>query len=113
MHKININILLTTIIISGFIISSCNNSSQNKEVSDADNGSQKTFASDDEFLDYIQKTHLNYMWDGAEPTSGLAPERMHVDGVYPQDDADVVTTGGSGFGIAGLIVGIERGFIPR
>ena len=71
------------------------------------------FASDDEFLDYIQKTHLNYMWEGAEKTSGLAPERIHMDGIYPQNDADVVTTGGSGFGIAGLIVGIEHGFISR
>jgi Uncharacterized protein conserved in bacteria len=53
------------------------------------------------------------MWEGAEPTSGLAPERIHIDGDYPQNDADVVTTGGSGFGIAGLIVGIEREFIPR
>lgn len=72
-----------------------------------------TFASDDAFLDFIQKTHINYMWDGAEKTSGLAPERTHMDGVYPENDADVITTGGSGFGIAGLIVGIERGFIPR
>ena len=72
-----------------------------------------TFASDDAFLDFIQKTHINYMWDGAEKTSGLAPERIHIDGNYPQNDADVITTGGSGFGIAGLIVGIERGFIPR
>lgn len=72
-----------------------------------------TFASDNEFLDYVQKAHINYMWEGAEPTSGLAPERIHMDGVYPDNDADVVTIGGSGFGIAGLIVGIERGFIPR
>lgn len=71
------------------------------------------FDSEDDFLSYIQRHHLNYMWDGAEPTSGLAPERIHMDGVYPQDDRDVVTTGGSGFGIAGLIVGIDRGFIPR
>ena len=72
-----------------------------------------TFADDDAFLDYIQRTHLNYMWDGAEPTSGLAPERIHIDGVYSQNDADVVTTGGSGFGLAGLLVAVERGFIPR
>ncbi len=72
-----------------------------------------SFTSDDDFLDFIQKTHINYMWEGAERTSGLAPERVHMDGVYPENDADVITTGGSGFGIAGLIVGIERGFIPR
>lgn len=72
-----------------------------------------TFKSDDEFLDYIQKVHLNYMWEGAERTSGLACERIHLDGNYPQNDEHVVTIGGSGFGIAGLIVGIDRGFIDR
>lgn len=71
------------------------------------------FKSDDEFLTYIQKAHFNYMWEGAEPNSGLACERIHMDGVYPENDADVVTTGGSGLGIAGLLVGIERGFITR
>lgn len=44
----------------------------------------ESFASDDEMLDYIQKVHLNYMWDGAEPTSGLARERIHLDGDYPE-----------------------------
>ncbi|MDD6006427.1 MAG: beta-glucosidase, partial [Bacteroidales bacterium] len=71
------------------------------------------FANDDEFLDYIQKVHLNYMWEGAESTSGLACERIHLDGNYPQNDKDVVTIGGSGFGLAGLIVAIDRGFITR
>ena len=60
-----------------------------------------------------KKVHLNYMWDGAEPVSGLAPERIHLDGEYPEKDQSVVTIGGSGFGVAGLLVGIERGFIPE
>lgn len=85
-----------------------NDSSQDKSENDA-----TEFASDDEFLDWIQKTHFNYMWDGAEATSGLAPERIHMDNVYPQNDRDVITTGGSGFGIAGLIAAIDRGFIGR
>lgn len=72
-----------------------------------------SFNSDEEMLDYIQRVSLNYMWDGAEPTSGLARERIHLDNHYPQNDKDVITTGGSGFGIAGLLVGIERGFINR
>ena len=72
-----------------------------------------TFASDDAMLDYIQRVHFNYMWDGAEPVSGMARERIHLDGDYPERDQDVVTTGGSGFGIAGLIVAMERGFITR
>lgn len=76
-------------------------------------GRPASFANDEEMLDYIQKIHLNYMWEGAEPTSGLARERIHLDNNYPQNDADVITTGGSGFGIAGLLVGIDRGFIDR
>lgn len=71
------------------------------------------FSSDEDFLNYVQKVHMNYMWDGAEPNSGLAPERIHLDGYYPQEDSHIVTTGGSGFGIAGLLVGIDRGFIDR
>lgn len=83
------------------------------EKSDTEEARPESFASDNEFLDYIQKVHLNYMWEGAEKISGLAPERIHLDGVYPENDQDVVTIGGSGFGVAGLLVGIERGFIPR
>ncbi len=76
-------------------------------------GRPTSFESDSAMLDYIQKVSLNYMWDGAEPTSGLAPERIHLDGNYPDNDANVVTLGGSGFGVAGLLVGIDRGFIGR
>lgn len=71
------------------------------------------FKSDEEFLDYIQFAHLNYMIEGAGPISGLALERIHMDGIYPQNDSNVITTGASGFGIAGLIVAMERGFITR
>ncbi len=73
----------------------------------------ESFVSDSAMLDYVERVHLNYMWDGAEPVSGLARERIHLDGVYPEHDEDVVTLGGSGFGVAGLLAGINRGFIPR
>lgn len=68
---------------------------------------------DEQLLDLVQEAHFRYYWEGAEPHSGLAPERIHIDGVYPEHDADIVTTGGSGVGIAGLLVEIERGFITR
>lgn len=73
----------------------------------------ESFVSDSAMLDYVERVHLNYMWDGAEPVSGLARERIHLDGVYPEHDEDVITLGGSGFGVAGLLVGIDRGFIAR
>lgn len=45
--------------------------------------------------------------------SGLAPERYHVDGVYPENDSNVVTSGGSGFGIMAILAGIDRGYVTR
>ena len=60
-----------------------------------------------------QKSTFNYFWDGAEPNSGLARERFHVDNVYPQNDKNIVTTGGSGFGVMAILTGIQRGFITR
>jgi hypothetical protein len=61
----------------------------------------------------IQYRTFQYFWDGAEPVSGLARERIHMDGIYPQNDQTVITSGGSGFGIMAILVGIERGFITR
>jgi hypothetical protein len=69
--------------------------------------------SDNELLNLVQARTFQYFWDGAHSGSGLARERVHVDGVYPQQDRSVVTIGGSGFGIMAIVVGIERGFITR
>lgn len=69
--------------------------------------------SEDSLLTLVQYQTFQYFWENAEPTSGLAPERTHMDGNYPMNDQHVVTTGGSGFGLMAIIVGIERGFISR
>ena len=60
---------------------------------------QKTITlSDEQLLDTIQKQTFNYFWEGAEPNSGLARERLHMDDVYPTSPKNTVTIGGSGFG---------------
>lgn len=74
---------------------------------------EKKQISEDSLLTLAQERTFQYFWDGAEPNSGMARERYHVDGVYPHSDKNVVTTGGSGFGVMAIIVGIERGFITR
>lgn len=68
---------------------------------------------DEELLDTVQKQTLKYFWEYAEQTSGMAPARFHPDGNYPKNDEHIVTIGGSGMGLMALVVGIERGFIPR
>ncbi len=67
----------------------------------------------DSLLNLVQYQTFQYFWSNAETTSGLAKERTHMDNIYPQNDQNVVTIGGSGFGIMAILVGIERGFITR
>ncbi len=61
--------------------------------------------SDEELLDVVQKQTLKYFYDFAHPRSGMARER--------DTSGDIVTTGGTGFGVMALIAGSERGFISR
>lgn len=69
--------------------------------------------SDDSLLTLVQHQTFQYFWEGAEPISGMARERIHMDNVYPQNDQQVVTVGGTGFGMMAILVGIERNFITR
>jgi hypothetical protein len=73
----------------------------------------KMLAEDERIFTDVQRQTFNYFWEGAEPVSGMARERFHVDGSYPEDDKDVVTTGGTGFGVMAMLVGMHRGFITR
>ena len=61
--------------------------------------------SDEQLLDMVQEYTFRYFWDFAHPQSGLSRER--------NTSGDIVTIGGTGFGVMALLVGIERGFITR
>ncbi len=71
------------------------------------------YPDDEALLDRVQREAFGYFWEGAEPLSGLARERIHIDGIYEMDDEDVIASGGSGFGIMAMLVAIERGFVSR
>lgn len=60
---------------------------------------------DDELLTMVQRHTFRYFWEFAHPISGMARER--------NTSGDVVTTGGTGFGISAIVVAVERGFISR
>lgn len=109
---IRTGIILT---ILSFLLS-CNGNRQTRQGDDQ--GSEDTTRTslsqgDEALLDTLQRQTFNYFWEGAEPNSGMACERIHMDGIYPQNDQHIVTTGGSGFGLMAILVGIERGFISR
>jgi hypothetical protein len=61
--------------------------------------------SDEALLDEIQEATFRYFWDFAHPVSGMARER--------NTSGDLVTTGGSGFGLKAILVGVHRGYITR
>lgn len=61
--------------------------------------------SQEELLTKVQEQTFRYFWDFAQPNSGMARER--------NTSGNLVTVGGSGFGVMSIIVGIERGFISR
>jgi hypothetical protein len=79
------------------------------------NSQQQLFSSteDEVIFTDVQRATFQYFWDGAEPNSGLARERFHTDKIYPSNDKHIVTSGGGGFGVMAILVGIERGFITR
>lgn len=68
---------------------------------------------DTALLDSIEHRTFDFFWNGAEPHSGMAPERLHMDGDYPEKDQHIIATGGSGFGVMALLAGIHRGYITR
>jgi alpha-L-fucosidase len=63
---------------------------------------------DDELLTLTQRYTFKYFWDYAA-SSGMSHERIPVSGTA----GNRVTSGGSGFGVMAILVGIERGFITR
>ena len=94
----------------GIVLASCQANMAQKETKSTAPVSQ---LSDNQLMDKVQSDALKYFWDYAEPNSLLGRERYHEDNIYPDNDKHVVTTGGSGFGLATILVGVERGFIPR
>ncbi len=63
--------------------------------------------SDEALLDTTQRYTTLYFFDFAEPKTGMARERSN------DTNGDIVTTGGTGFGIMALIAGAERNYFSR
>ena len=74
-------------------------------VSGIDNTDKFPRISDEELLTLVQKQTFKYFWDFGHPVSGLARER--------NTSGEIVTTGGSGFGVMAIVTGIHRNFITR
>lgn len=65
---------------------------------------------DSALLELVQKQTFRYFWDFAHPVSGMARERSNTAFEY---GGEVVTTGGTGFGVMSIVVAANRGWITR
>lgn len=74
-------------------------------ITQIDSANKFPVISDSLLLDKIQQQTFKYFWDFGHPVSGLARER--------NTSGDIVTAGGSGFGIMSIVTGINRNFITR
>ncbi|OMP31417.1 glucoamylase family protein [Mangrovimonas sp. DI 80] len=103
-------LLLLSVVMLAF---NCKESKETKEEVKKEPAEISETLSDDTLLDTVQKQTFEYFWEGAEPNSGMARERLHMDDVYPTSPKNTVTIGGSGFGVMAILVGVQRGFITR
>ena len=65
----------------------------------------KIFASNADFLEYIQQTSFDYFWYEANPTNGLIKDRS--------TKASPASVASVGFGLTAIGIGVDRGFITR
>ena len=63
------------------------------------------FASDDEFLDYVQETSFDYFWYGANPANGLVPDRSA--------NGSACSIAAVGFGLTAIGIAADHGWITR
>ena len=63
------------------------------------------FASNDEFLDYVQRTSFDYFWYLANPTNGLVPDRSA--------NGSACSIAAVGFGLTGIGIAVDHGWVTR
>src|SRR6187455_3353463 len=96
--------LFVVLISLSFIFNNCHAQYKKELFENADKRPKDL--SDSALLDLVQKQTFKYFWDFGHPVSGMARERSN-------GDNNVVTSGGSGFGVMAIIAGISRNFITR
>jgi hypothetical protein len=71
---------------------------------------QRAPLSDDALMDTVQRAHFEYFWSYGHPISGLSRERSNKTFGYGDE---VVTSGGTGFGVMAIVVAADRKWITR
>ena len=99
--------MITTILVLLFF--ACKKSNENSQKEEKN---QNQIYLDATLLDKVQKQTFRYFWEFSEPNSGMARERSQ-ESAFENNSFDIITIGGSGFGLACFPVAVERGWIER
>lgn len=69
---------------------------------------------DDAFLEDLSRRSFRFFWDEADPATGIVRDRARTDG-SPHDERqrNVGSIAAVGFGLSGLCIAAERGWLPR
>jgi beta-glucosidase len=76
----------------------------------------KISAEDNLFLEDLQRRTFQFFWEHSDPKTGLALDRARTDGTPPQPGEShyrVASIASTGFGLTGLCIAADRGWITR
>lgn len=73
-------------------------------------------ASDEAFLEDLSRRSFMFFWEHGDPRTGLVLDRARTTGAPPEkgkDHHEVASIASVGFGLSGLCIAAERGWLPR
>jgi hypothetical protein len=74
------------------------------------NAPTQTPLTDEQLLEELQRRAVLYFWEKADPGTGLVNDRANNFGA---DDYTAATSAATGYGLAALPIGVERGWLNR
>lgn len=74
----------------------------------------KLSKTDEAFLKDLEERAFHYFWDMTDPSTGLTRGRARADGTpYEANRRDIGSIAVTGFGLTGLCIGVENGWVKR
>src|ERR1700754_2231302 len=71
-------------------------------------------AADDALLEDLSKRSFMFFWEHADPQTGIVRDRARTTGAPVDTNArDIGSIASVGFGLSGLCIAAERGWVPR
>ena len=80
----------------------------------SDNRAFTLTRADEAFLEDLERRSFRYFEEQADPTTGQVRDRSRTDGSsHDANHRDVASIAATGFGLTGLCIAAERGWLPR